>query len=267
MKTESKEKVTPAKAEKWLNEFNPENRKLRTGHAESMSHDMKKGEWTRCIAPIAFYDDGTLADGQHRLWAIIDSQTTQEFLIVRGLSRADGLNIDMGMPRTLMDNARISGADDDLSNRLLGVCRAIAHGQKRVLGGRAGARKLTNSEKLAIVAKYREPALWALQNLPHARMISTNPVLAAIGRARMRHADEILLQRFCEVLSKGFSDGKHESAAISMRNYIIAFGPKVSGDPAWRDLFLKTQNAIWYFIRGRPLTVIRTVAEEQYKLK
>ena len=57
----------------------------------------------KCPEPIAFYDDGDLADGQHRLWAIVDSGMPIEFPIARGLSRADGLNINTGLGRSLAE--------------------------------------------------------------------------------------------------------------------------------------------------------------------
>lgn len=119
------ERVTPKKATEWLN-ANTSNRKLRDGVVEKYAEDMRHGRWTRCTAPICFYEDGDVADGQHRLWAIIESDTTQEFAVLRGLSRADGLNIDTGLNRSLVDNARISGADKDLSNAALTGARSAS---------------------------------------------------------------------------------------------------------------------------------------------
>ena len=34
--------------------------------------DIDDGAWTFCTAPITFYDNGNIADGQHRLKAIMD---------------------------------------------------------------------------------------------------------------------------------------------------------------------------------------------------
>lgn len=92
------ETVTPKLAEAWIN-ANKSNRKLREGLVEKYACDMRAGKWTQCPEPISFYADGDLADGQHRLFAIIESDTTQEFPIARGLSREAGLNINTGAGR------------------------------------------------------------------------------------------------------------------------------------------------------------------------
>lgn len=252
------EKISPDRAEQFIN-HNKANRKLRDGIVEKYAHDMKHGKWTECTVPIAFYEGGDIADGQHRLWAIIESKTTQKFFIVRNLPREAGLNIDTGLGRTLVDNARISGVDTELSNELISVCRAIHEG---VRSGKA----MSNAQRLALVERYRAPAMWAIHNGPRGKFMRNSAVLAAVARALLHNVDEAALIRFSLVVSKGFSEGQHESAGVSLRNYLLAGGP-VQSPPAWRDLFLKVQNAIQYFVRRRSLTVIRSVKEETYPIK
>jgi len=99
------ETITPTKAHTWLNR-NTSNRKLRDGWVEKYASDMRAGKWTECIVPIVFYENGDIADGQHRLWAIIESDTPQRFFVLHGLTREAGLNIDTGGGRNLVDNAR-----------------------------------------------------------------------------------------------------------------------------------------------------------------
>lgn len=133
------ETVTPKLAEAWLNS-NKSNRRMRDGVAEKYADDMKRGRWTACPEPISFYADGDLADGQHRLWAIVESGEAQVFPIARGLSRQDGLNLNTGMARTVIDNARISGTDTALTPALISAARAIEHGTVSV------GRVLSNAE-------------------------------------------------------------------------------------------------------------------------
>lgn len=104
------ERVSPEKARQWLTK-NASNRKPRIATMKQYADDMKAGNWTRCTAPIAFYENGDLADGQHRLQAVILSGTEQPFYVIRGLSKQDGLNIDTGKARTLVDAGKISGTD------------------------------------------------------------------------------------------------------------------------------------------------------------
>lgn len=254
------ETITPQKAEAWLN-CNKQNRKMRDGVAEKYAADMKAGRWTTCPTPIAFYEDGDLADGQHRLWAIIDSDTPQIFPVVRGLSRADGLNIDIGLARTIVDNARISGADADLSNELVSVGRAIAQGHQG-----SSNKPLSNAQRLAMVEEHREAAKWAITNGPRGRGFRNAVVLAAVARAWYWEPDKARLKRFCDVFTSGFGDGDGETAAVAIRNYFLT--KKALTSPAlWVDSFLKTQNAIHYFMKAKKLTVIKGSSEEAYPLK
>lgn len=67
--------VTPAMATKWLEEGNTHNRKVRDSVVMRYAADMKAGRWKQTHQGIAFNGDGTLLDGQHRLFAIIEADT------------------------------------------------------------------------------------------------------------------------------------------------------------------------------------------------
>lgn len=254
------ENVTPKKAEAWLNANNT-NRKLREGVVEKYAADMAAGRWTQCSAPIAFYADGDVADGQHRLFAICETGIPQRFVIMRGLSREDGLNIDTGLGRSLIDNARISGQDTDLSNEIIALARAVEQGDRQ-----KGA--LSNAQRLELVEKHREACKWATSNGMRGRGLRSQLTLAAVARAFYYEKDLDKLKRFCEVVTNGFSNGKHEAAAIAIRNYMLTgSGARVGSSAAlWRETFLKIQNAIRYFMLDKPLVVIKGVADEAYPL-
>lgn len=253
------EVVTPKRAEDFLNR-NTANRKLRDGVVEKYAHDMQNGKWTECPAPICFYDNGDVADGQHRLWAIIESGTAQKFFIVRGMPREAGLNIDTGLGRSIVDNARIAGINSDLSNELLCVARAID------LGSRHSGGNISNAIRLAYVQAHNDAARWAMHNGPTGRFLRNSMTLGAVARAWYIEPDKERLNRFCKVLTNGFSEGTHESAAVAIRNYLLQNGGTTTLSAMWRDSFFKVQNAIYYFMRERGLTVIRRVSEEIYPL-
>lgn len=250
-------KVTPKMASDWINGSNSGNRKLREGIAEKYAHDMANDKWTECPVPISFYPDGEIADGQHRLWAVIESGTTQEFFIVHNLSREAGLNIDTGLGRTIVDNARISGVDKDLSNALVSL--ALFYD-----AGRPPQRGVSNAERIEIIAKHREPCDWAIKHGPVGRGIRNSTILAAVARAKQASADEDRLIRFCKVLSSGLAEGRDDSACVTLRNYLMSGTYRKHEQ---RDLFLKAQNAIWYFLKRRPLGVLKTVKDEAFPIK
>lgn len=253
------ETITPKTAEAWLN-ANKSNRALRDGVVEKYAADMKRGAWTDCPEPISFYVDGDLADGQHRLYAIIESDTTQTFPVVRGLPRSAGLNINTGLTRSLMDNARISQSTEELSRSIVGAARAIEFGTPNV------PRALSNAETMALVEKHRDAARFASSNVRRKSLLCGATILGAVGRAHQSGVDPDKLRRFCEVLASGLYNGDNETAAVALRNYLLDKGAVLSSSGLWRDTFLKAMNAISYFVAGRKLTVIKSVADEAYPL-
>lgn len=251
--------VTPKLAEQWLN-ANTNNRKMRDGVAEKYADDMRRGNWTTCPEPITFFEDGSLADGQHRLWAILDANVSIRFPVARGLSKESGLNINTGLGRTLVDNARISGANTWLTNTILGVARAVETGT-------SAGKALSPADRLAQAEKHGEAVRWAVANGPKGTILRNALVLGAIARAWYLETDLDRLRRFGDVVTSGFMDGEGESAAVAIRNYLQEKGSMASTQGMWRDTFLKVQNAISYFMKGKKLTVIKTVKEEAYPLK
>lgn len=252
-----KERITPQMAEEYINRNNG-NRKLRAGYVERYADDMRNKRWTECLAPIAFYDNGDVADGQHRLWALIESNTTQDFIVVRNVKRESGLNIDTGAGRSIVDNARISGADPDLSPELMAVCFFVD------IGGR-NPGNTPAATRLAVVDAHRDAAKWAITHGPRGRGIRNQATVAAVARAWMYEADKEKLKRFCDVLSTGMAEGTHESAAVALRNYMMSRTGTAHTMP--RDIFFRTQNAIEYFMKSKPLMVIKSVSKEAYPLK
>jgi hypothetical protein len=97
--------VTPALAGKWLGK-NSNNRPLRNQVVGILAGDMAAGRWRDNGDPIRWGADGVLQDGQHRLAAIVESDSSQELLIVGGLAAGAFESIDGGIKRTVADGLR-----------------------------------------------------------------------------------------------------------------------------------------------------------------
>lgn len=107
--TVKQETVTVAKARKWLGSANEGNRKPRKNVVAGYARDMASGRWAFTADPIRFNGDSKLVDGQHRLMAIIESQTPIKALVVRGLDSESKFCIDTGAKRSLADNLHYLG--------------------------------------------------------------------------------------------------------------------------------------------------------------
>lgn len=98
--------ISPQMAEEWI-KLNTRNRAITMSRVRDFAEIMRRGEWDVTHQGVAFGDDGSLYDGQHRLMAIIESGCTVEMLVTRGLSPKSRANIDTGGRRSATDNLNI----------------------------------------------------------------------------------------------------------------------------------------------------------------
>ena len=92
-------------------------------------------------------------------------------------------------------------------------------------------------------------------------------MLSAIARAWYYEPNKDRLKRFCDVVKNpSVSQGENESAAVSIRTYMIDKAAIASSSAMWADTFMKIQNSIKYFMEGKKLTVIKAVNTEAYPL-
>jgi len=97
------EKITPQKALELLKN-NVKNRNLRQSLVLAYSEEMKKGRWRLTGQGISFSSEMILIDGQHRLAAIVKSNTSQIINVTYGLNYDDVYSIyDTGKNRTSSD--------------------------------------------------------------------------------------------------------------------------------------------------------------------
>lgn len=107
MKTEVRT-ITPRVAKEMLR-MNHGNRKLSQSHVRYLSKQMKEGKWMFDGQPIRTTTTGTILDGQHRLNAVVESETSQPFLIVSGVSPETFKVMDTGKTRSAADVFSIEG--------------------------------------------------------------------------------------------------------------------------------------------------------------
>lgn len=97
------EAITPEVAQQYLASNSRQQRKLRRRKVAEYADDMRNGRWGLNGATIVIDEHGNLIDGQHRLSAVVESGTTQRFVVVRNVSEDSYETIDQGMKRTLAD--------------------------------------------------------------------------------------------------------------------------------------------------------------------
>lgn len=153
------EDVGPDEALKMLEKM-PRNRRLNWPNRQRYAREMQNGTWREYeCTPLRFDSDGNLLDGQHRLWAVIDSGTTQRFVVIRGLPNEALDVIDTGRSRSLTDILHIRGESNasELTSAI-NLLSAWENSDPKMLARDAiapGAR-LTVAEALAFLEAHPE---------------------------------------------------------------------------------------------------------------
>lgn len=105
------EEITPEIAAEYI-KHNTRNRSLNEGKMRQFMKAMLRGEWTHNGESIKFGTDGTLLDGQTRLWAVIKSGVTIVSEVSRGVALDAQLTMDSGGRRSLASQMKIMGIPD-----------------------------------------------------------------------------------------------------------------------------------------------------------
>lgn len=103
-----KELITPKKAMLWL-QRNVANRPLSQSRVSNYAKAITDGKWKVNGDCIRFNGNGDLIDGQHRLAAIVKSETPIESYVLRGLDHDAFDTIDQGKARSISDVLARSG--------------------------------------------------------------------------------------------------------------------------------------------------------------
>lgn len=101
-------KVTPTVARRWLSR-NVRNRAVSQTAVDAYARDMASGAWHITGEAIKFDTNGALADGQHRLAAVIKADATVHMLVVRGLDPDAQAVMDSGKKRSASNALQIGG--------------------------------------------------------------------------------------------------------------------------------------------------------------
>jgi len=100
--------VTPRLAKQLL-EQNTGNRKISKTNLARVKTAMERNEWVLNGEAIKIAKDGRILDGQHRLHASVETDTTFDTLIVYGLDDDTQESMDAGKSRTASDALAIRG--------------------------------------------------------------------------------------------------------------------------------------------------------------
>jgi hypothetical protein len=251
-------RVTPAQAMNWLEHANNRNRNISDQVVKRYARDMKAGHWRLTHQGIAFDPSGVLIDGQHRLWAIVESDTPVEMFIWFNISPEALMAIDSGRARSLVDNLRLGGGVGGIGPDVMATLRAIV--------GHGISVAMTADEAKVALERHRDAVDFAIEHLGKCgvRGVVTAEVRAVVARA-WYSVDLAHLDRFCEVLRTSVASDEAARTVIALRNFLSA---RCGSDHATRlERYAKTERALLAFLRDEPPIVrLYAAASELFPL-
>lgn len=166
--------IHPALAEVML-QLNTDNRPLNSRTVTRYAQDMEAGAWKPVSQGIGFDVNGRLTNGQHRLAAIVKSQTTLPFAIFTGLPEESFAHEDQGRTRTVGDLIAVSHPEK--ANRLIlgSTLTSMLKGLHDV-----EVSKTDILDAVGVLSPIVEPLVSVLSKNPLARRA---PLIAAFANA------------------------------------------------------------------------------------
>lgn len=218
------EKVTPDMAQRLLEE-NYHNRPLNKRNLNGIIYDVERENFMQTGESVKISVTNKLLDGQHRLWAIIKTNTPLRLLIIRNLQDDAFKYIDTGKRRTPADVLAIEGVKN--SSKIAAISRFIVNFER---GSYVSVAKhtrvqrndyLSNSDISLFVEKHKEDLYESyLYGFNEFNKIISGVTLAAFhylfNKISERHADE-----FCHKLAEGSDLHKTDPIKV-LRDIIIA---------------------------------------------
>ena len=104
--------VAPDMAKEWLETTNIKNRPLSEAHWMKIWLDIIESRWKYNGEPISFGTNGALLNGQHRLQACAESETSIDTDVIFGLDPEAMNTIDIGKVRTAANIAHLEGVEN-----------------------------------------------------------------------------------------------------------------------------------------------------------
>lgn len=229
--------ITPSMARSML-DSNTANRNLSDRAATKYANIMKNGDWSVTHQGIAFYEDGTLADGQHRLSGIVRADVPVKMLVVKGMKREQAIHIDSHRPRSVLDGIKIGQLNDWVQGKHIAMVNLIS-----------APKRLSTEEILSFLDDMEVHVLAATACFgSQRRYLNPSIILAGLMLAHFYGEKLAKLRRFGEVMLNGMAEGPDEKIIILAREAFLR--NQRNGESDKIEKLWKLQKAIHAYCTG-----------------
>ena len=245
--------VTPLIASQWL-ETQEGNRPVKQSVVEKYAMSMRDGEWTETGETIKFDIHNNLIDGQHRLFAVLETEKTLPFEVVWGLPTSARDRMDTGSIRSGSDVLGMHGVSYPRAVfPALGILKSYLAGQLPSIYY-SGRNRISNAEAYDMFLQYpsiEHSATLTANMLPLRRLMPRS--YAAFLHYIFSQVSVEANQIFWAKLVSG-ADLGHDDAVLHLREKLIANKGAVGRAKMDITLFLALCIKTWNgFRRGKPV--------------
>jgi hypothetical protein len=209
--------VTPELAAQML-DTNKKNRPISWRKVNDHVREMQAGNWRYNPADALCFDtDGVLANGQHRLLAVLDCELAQDFLIATGVEPSVQDVMDNGLVRTTAHQLALSGYND--AKNLSALARVFLLWKNGTI---TSAMRRPSTVTVKDFLEKTDPQALEFALAQAKRVASATPLRAGIGGAAALAAyqlDPVAAQRFFDELIEGVNLDAH-TPTLTLKNYL-----------------------------------------------
>lgn len=261
------ELVTPEMAQRWLDSYNTENRKVKKTALDRYVRDIENGDWTFLGDPIRFDVRGILIDGQHRLMAIVKSGQSVMMAVLRGIPTEARATIDSGARRSSGDALQIEGYKN--ATTLASTVAALDAYRKGLFvhAGSSPTYSPSHSEVLNLVHEYaplgiEEHVAAGASDYGHVKLHPTVIAMSRFLQRRVASQEEVDEFWYGVCYTAGPGD-----ARWSLRNWANRVGQNKARKGSRRDTSLRlfAVSVCWNAWReGRNTRIVSVASKEVY---
>lgn len=244
--------ITPGQAQLWLDEAG-RNRKISQLRVNRYAGTIARGDWLETGQGITFDEFGKLIDGQHRLHAIVKSQTAVRMLIVNHVANKTQLVMDQNYMRSVASQIGLREGWDVSPTHIAVAKQMVMSVQDRKATGDFVTNVQLMDRYYVKHHKAIEFAVFEMHRHTPLKSISIAPVMAPIARALYSQDRERLI-RFAEVMAVGLADQPGDGPAAHFRNYLLSGTLQVRAQNDRRIIYRKCEIALDGFLRGESIT-------------
>lgn len=252
--------ITPELAQTWLS-HNIQNRSIRIKFVDDLIKKIQNGQWQPItLDAIGFYEDGSLANGQHRLTAISKAGVPVYAKVEFNIPKDAAITIDAGKSRSAADNIKILTGKDFYTSRISNMINLCA----------LKYNKRLSPEQHYKIAKMYEDDITFIKDLftGSPRYIQSPSIMAATFLALENGVDRDKIHEFVSLLNKAVATNDHEASVVLFRNrlmqeYLQKPG-KVRHDYSWE--IKRCENVIYHFVKGHSITNFIAPTNYRYDL-